>query len=104
MAEPNERFAARLSQLRMQKGVSARDMSLSLGQSAGYINNIENRNNLPSMTQFFYICDYLNVAPRDFFDYDTPAPEDLARLCGALRRLSSSQLAHVEALVDDILA
>ena len=42
-------FAKRLAQLRNQKGVSARDMSLSLGQGAGYINNIENKNNLPSM-------------------------------------------------------
>ena len=48
-------FAKRLAQLRNQKGVSARDMSLSLGQGAGYINNIENKNNLPSMTVFFYI-------------------------------------------------
>ena len=37
-------FAKRLAQLRNQKGVSARDMSLSLGQGAGYINNIENKN------------------------------------------------------------
>ena len=49
-----EKFAERLSQLRLAKGVSARDMSLSIGQSAGYINNIENKNNLPSMSAFFY--------------------------------------------------
>ena len=60
-----EQFAERLAQLRMIKGVSARDMSLSLGQSTGYINNIENKNNLPSMTAFFYICEYLNIEPRD---------------------------------------
>ena len=42
-----EKFADRLAQLRIEKGVSARDMSLSIGQSAGYINNIENKNNLP---------------------------------------------------------
>ena len=35
-----KQFARRMSQLRQAKGVSARDMSLSLGQSAGYINNI----------------------------------------------------------------
>ena len=46
-----EKFTKRLAQLRNQKGVSARDMSLSLGQGAGYINNIENKNNLPSMTK-----------------------------------------------------
>lgn len=37
-----EKFVKRLIELRLNKGVSARDMSLSLGQSAGYINNIEN--------------------------------------------------------------
>lgn len=36
---------------RIQKGVSAREMSLSLGQSTGYINNIENKNSLPSMNR-----------------------------------------------------
>ena len=45
----------------MNKGVSARDMSLSIGQSEGYINNIENGVNFPSMTVFFYICDYFGI-------------------------------------------
>ena len=48
MAEQNE-FIQRLVDLRLKKGVSARDMSLSLGQSAGYINNIENGVNYPSI-------------------------------------------------------
>ncbi len=60
-------FARRMSQLRQAKGVSARDMSLSLGQSAGYINNIESGVNLPSMSMFFYICEYLGVTPEEFF-------------------------------------
>lgn len=46
-------FSQRLSQLRADKGVSARDMSLSLGQNAGYINNIETGKALPSMSNFF---------------------------------------------------
>ena len=37
----------RLARLRTQKGVSARDMSLSLGQANNYINNIENKKSLP---------------------------------------------------------
>ena len=48
-------FAERLTELRMEKGVSARDMSLSLGQSESYINKIENRRTLPSMAGFFYM-------------------------------------------------
>ena len=37
-------FYRRLTDLRNQKGVSAREMSLALGQSSGYISNIENGN------------------------------------------------------------
>lgn len=62
-----EDFAKRLSALRQEKGASARDMSLSLGQNAGYINNIENGHNLPSMTVFFYICEYLGIILRKNF-------------------------------------
>ena len=34
----DEKFVKRMTQLRMEKGVSARDMSLSIGQNPGYIN------------------------------------------------------------------
>ena len=54
-------FIKRLVELRVSKGVSARDMSLSMGQSPGYINNIENGVNFPSMTVFFYICEYFGI-------------------------------------------
>lgn len=39
----------RLAKLRIVKDVSARNMSLSLGQANNYINNIENKKSLPSM-------------------------------------------------------
>ena len=38
-----ETFASRLTSLREQKKVSAREMSLDLGQNGSYINRIENR-------------------------------------------------------------
>ena len=48
-----ELFYARLTALRQAKGVSAREMSLALGQSEGYINAIENQKGFPSMEAFF---------------------------------------------------
>ena len=54
-------FYKRLTQLRNKQGISARDMSLSLGQSESYINKIENGKALPSMSAFFYICDFLKI-------------------------------------------
>ena len=41
-----------------KKSVSARDMNLSIGQNAGYINNIENGKALPSMMGFFFNCEF----------------------------------------------
>ena len=78
-----ETFSKRLVDLRMKKGVSARDMSLLLGQSAGYINNIENGINFPSMTVFFYICEYFGITPMEFFDVDTKDPPKVNELIQA---------------------
>lgn len=60
----------KIAKLWYEKGISARDMSLSLGQSEGYINNIENKRTLPSMPMFLYICDYLHISPAEFFSED----------------------------------
>ena len=101
MAEQNE-FIQRLVDLRLKKGVSARDMSLSLGQSAGYINNIENGVNYPSMTVFFYICDYFGISPKDFFDTDTANPPKIHALLAAAQGLSDEQLDHLIAIAGDL--
>ena len=98
-----EQFAERLSKLRINKGVSARDMSLSIGQSAGYINNIENGVNLPSMTVFFYICTYLDVTPKEFFDFDNANPKELNSIISNLKKLSPKQLKNVSNLIDDLI-
>lgn len=63
-----DQFSNRLSQLRIEKGISAREMSLDLGQNESYINRIENGKSMPSFEQFFNLCDYLNITPKDFFN------------------------------------
>ena len=91
-------FAKRLTELRMGKNVSARDMSLSIGQSAGYINNIENGVNFPSMTTFFYICDYLGITPKEFFDFNVKEPKCMDELIKAASQLDCNQLFHLTAI------
>ncbi|MEG2297004.1 MAG: helix-turn-helix transcriptional regulator, partial [Clostridium sp.] len=46
-------FSKRLYELRICQGVSARDMSLSIGQNPSYINKIESGKAMPSMDVFF---------------------------------------------------
>ncbi len=91
-----EFFSQRLTMLRNQKDVSAREMSLSIGQSAGYINSIENQKALPSMASFFYICEYLGVTPSEFFDEENPCPEELKNINEILRELTPEQIGHLE--------
>lgn len=98
----NEQFHKRLAELRTQADVSARDMSLSLGQSESYISNIENGHNLPSMSVFFYICDYLKVSPQEFFDLESRAPDRLSEITAKLKRLNPEQLALISKLVDQM--
>lgn len=95
-------FAQRLATLRVQKGISAREMSLAIGQNASYINRIENRKALPSMQGFFYICEYLNISPKDFFDFDAKAPDTLNSLIIELRKLSTTQLETISTLIKEI--
>lgn len=93
-----EEFIQRLVALRINKGVSAREMSLSLGQSPGYINNIENGVNLPSMSVFFSICEYLELSPAEFFDTGNSDPSLLSELLHAAKSLNREQLEHLTAL------
>lgn len=91
-------FAQRLTALRMQRGVSARKMSELIGQSTGYINNIENGIGFPSMAVFFNICDFLGVAPAEFFDANVKNPQKVEELLSATKGLGSEQLEHLIAL------
>ena len=98
----DEFFRNRLAQLRIQKGISARYMSLSMGQGPAYINNIENGRNKPSMDGFYYICDYFHITPKEFFDEENHNPERLQELMSEAKGLTGHQLAHIIAVIKDI--
>lgn len=85
----------RLAQLRIHKGVSARDMSLSLGQASNYINNIENKKTLPSMQSFFYICEYLDVTPEEFYSTGAHHPKIINEFLEEAQKLDSDTFMYL---------
>jgi len=93
----------RISDLRIEKGVSARDMSLSLGQSASYINKIENGRTLPSLTGFLYICEYFNISPQEFFNFDASSPKLTKEIVKQIEKLSPMQSEHVLQIINDLV-
>lgn len=95
-------FCNRLSRLRTDKDVSARDMSLSLGLSESYINKIENEKTLPSMSTFFDICDYFHITPQEFFNMGEPFPLEIAVALAEMNRMNKGQLSRMIAFMKDI--
>lgn len=80
----------RITQLRLQKGVSEYQMSLDLGHSRGYVQNISSGKSLPSVEGLFEICDYFGLTPTQFFDESIDDPALVAEAVKGLRQLSDS--------------
>lgn len=58
----------RIYQLRIENELSARELSLLLGMSPGYINKIENKKTMPSLQALFLICMFFDITPKEFFN------------------------------------
>ena len=98
-----KKFAARLSALRKRKGVKANEMSKALGNDDSYISKLEKGHKQPSWNGFFYICQYLGVSPKDFFDFDIEYPSEFLELFEDFKQLDEEQAAHAKAVVKALL-
>jgi len=93
----------RIAKLRQSKGVSARDMSLSIGQNENYINQIENRKTEPSLSGLIYICDYFGITPQEFFDTENPQPARLKDFIEDVKRLNDNQFLHLSKFMKEMV-
>ena len=82
----------RISVLRIKKNVSEYRMSTDLGHSKSYMQSISSGRALPSLGEFLYICEYLGVTPKDFFDESIEEPQLVQKLCDVSRNLSEEDL------------
>ena len=85
----------KIAKLRTDRNISARDLSLRLGQSTGYINTIENGKSLPSMSMFLYICDFFGISPKDFFDEGNDYPSIINDIAEECKRLDKKSLQSI---------
>ena len=65
----------------------------------GYINNIENGHNLPSMTVFSTSVNIWELLQKNFFDYDNESPDTTRQLLEALTKIDKETLAHLTAII-----
>ena len=90
----------RITQLRIKKGISEYQMSYDLGHSRGYINNISSGKSLPSLTEFFSICDYFEITPVEFFDQQQQNPELVNKALSKFKLLNDSDMILVLSLLN----
>ena len=67
------------------------------------LSNIECGKALPSMSVFFFMCEYLQISPSDFFDVENENPEKLRQLIMDLKKLDDEQLDLITAMVKNLL-
>lgn len=82
----------RISVLRTKKNVSEYRMSTDLGHSKSYIQSISSGRSMPSLGEFLYICEYLGVTPKEFFDEEMKEPQLVQRLCELACNMSEADL------------
>jgi len=97
--EFKENFSIRLADLRTKKGSSARNMSLSLGRDDSYIGKIERKEFLPTVTEFYYICEFLGTTPKDFFNVDIIYPSEIGEILSCLTMLEEEQLSNIKGIL-----
>ncbi len=77
----------RYARIRNAHKISARKLSLELGQSTEYINQIESGNALPSLEGLFNFCDYFNMSLGEFFEDRFNFPVEYANIIAELNKM-----------------
>ncbi len=95
-------FSRRLQQLRIRKGVSRTQMSQDLKMANSYIYNIEAGYAYPSMTQFFSICEYLDILPYEFMKFEPGVNSKEDELLDAVQGLSYPEIDKLIAVASEI--
>lgn len=82
----------RITQLRLEKGVSEYQMSYDLGHSRSYVYNISSGRSLPPMTEFLQICDYFGITSAQFFDTSSKNSALIETTIAELKKLNDDDI------------
>ena len=93
----------RITQLRLQKGVSEYQMSYDLGHSRSYVYNISSGKALPPLKEFFAICEYFDITPQQFFNENEQNPELIQKALTGMKRLSEDDMLMLLGIINRML-
>ena len=93
----------RITQLRLQKGVSEYQMSYDLGHSRSYVYNISSGKALPPLKEFFAICDYFEITPQQFFNESEQNPELVQKALTGMKQLNEDDMLMLLGIINRML-
>lgn len=97
----DEKFIrSRITELRLKKGISEYKMSFDLGHSKSYVQSISSGRALPSLPEFLYICEYLEITPKDFFDKENKNPELVNKIEKVIKNMCEDDLKAILKIVE----
>jgi transcriptional regulator with XRE-family HTH domain len=68
-----------------------------------YINKIENKKALPSLSELFYICEHFKITPQEFFDEGNSNPEQIQGILENLKKLDNESLSSLAVVVEKMV-
>ncbi len=85
----------RIANIRIAKNISARKLSLELGMSSEYVNQVENGRLTPSLDFILNFCDYFKLSVSEFFDEANAYPVENKELLNELGKLTPNEIAEI---------
>ncbi|MDE5721504.1 MAG: helix-turn-helix domain-containing protein [Clostridia bacterium] len=89
----------RYAKIRLAHNMSARKLSLELGQSTEYINQIESGKNMPSVEGLLNFCNYFNISVGEFFEERFNYPVEYASILEELNKMDAMTVKHIYELL-----
>ena len=89
----------RYAKIRLAHRLSARKLSLELGQSTEYINQIETGKSMPSIEGLINFCDYFNLNLGEFFDEEMKFPVEYKKIINELDKMDILEINQIYELL-----
>lgn len=98
----NEFVKDRIIEIHGTKNISARALSLELGRSSEYVNQVENGRINPPLDFLWDFCDYFGITLSEFFDKNYTYPIETQELLSEIKKLSREELSQILEIVKTI--
>lgn len=89
----------RVYYIRNANKISARKLSIELGMSTEYVNQLESGRLTPSIDFLIAFCDYFKISLSSFFDENIKYPVETKNIINELNKLSPEETDNVYSLL-----